>query len=152
MYFTEDNNYFEFNDYNNEYNDIDFKINNFNFNRNDNNLYKVEEGFNRGNMFKDTYSKYKNHVYKLKVNTDKDKLLYSLQAYTFALKDLNLYLDIYPNDKNILSLYNEYSKTLESLKNKYIKMYGPLCTSDVKNLDKWTWISNPWPWDKGGNK
>ena len=146
MYFTEENNYFEFNDYT----DIDFKMNDFNYNR-DSKLYSIDEGFNKGNMFRDLYSKYKNHIYKLKVSTEKDKLLYNIQSYIFAMKDLNLYLDTHPNDREILKKYNEYSKILDSLKNKYINTYGPLCTSNINSTEKWTWINNPWPWDKGGN-
>lgn len=146
MYFTEDNNYFKFDDYN----DIDFKMEDFNYSR-DSKLYSVDEGFNKGNMFKDLYSKYKNYIYKLKVSTEKDKLLYNIQAYTFALKDLNLYLDTHPNDKEILEKYKEFRNTLDKLKNKYVNTYGPLCTNDVTSSDKWTWINNPWPWDKGGN-
>ena len=83
MYFDQSNNYFEYDN-----------SNTITFDRN-NNIYSLDEGFNKGNMFKDIYSKYKNHVYKLKVNNEKDKLLYNIQMYTFALKDLVLYLDIF---------------------------------------------------------
>lgn len=58
-----------------------------------------------GNMFKNIYSKYKNHVYKLKINNKKDELLYIIQMHIFALKDLGLYLDINPNDISILKGY-----------------------------------------------
>ena len=136
MYFDQNNNY---------YND---NIN-INFDRNAK-LFSTDEGFNKGNMFKNEYISYKDHIYKLKVTNDKDRLLYEIQMYTFAIKDLVLYLDINPNDKDILKKYNEYSKELKSLKNKYENLYGPLCSFDVNNNDKWTWINNPWPWDKGG--
>ena len=67
------------------------------------------------------------------------------------MKDMNLYLDVYPNDKKILNSFHDYRKKYESLKKQYENEYGPLCMSNVVNTDKWTWISNPWPWDKGGN-
>lgn len=54
-----------------------------------------------GNMFKNIYSKYKNHVYKLKINNKKDELLYIIQIHL----DLGLYLDINPNDISILKGY-----------------------------------------------
>ena len=79
MYFDQSNNYFEYDN-----------SNTITFDRN-NNIYSLDEGFNKGNMFKDIYSKYKNHVYKLKVNNEKDKLLYNIQMYTFALKDIVIY-------------------------------------------------------------
>ena len=47
----------------NSYNDVDINIDSINFNR-DNSLYSPMEGFNKGNMFKNLYSKYKNHIYK----------------------------------------------------------------------------------------
>lgn len=136
MYFDQNNNYY------------DDSIN-ISFDRNTI-LYSLDDGFNKGNMFKNEYSKYGNHVYKLKVTTDKDKLLYDIQMYTFALKDIILYLDIHPDDKYILTKYKDYSKELKTLKSKYESIYGPLCSFDANNTDKWTWINNPWPWDKGG--
>ena len=37
------------------------------------------------------------------------------------------------------------------LKKKYESLYSPLCIENVTSTSKWTWINNPWPWDKGGN-
>ena len=142
MYFDETNNYFDIYESN-----VD--IDNISFNRN-NKLFTVEEGFNKGNMFNNLYSKYKNYVYKLKTNNKNDDLLYKLQMYTFALKDLNLYLDVHPEDETMMNEYKKVKRTLDDLKIKYQNVYGPLCSNDVTS-NKWTWINNPWPWDKGGN-
>ena len=71
--------------------------------------------------------------------------------YTFALKDLVLYLDIFDDDKKVLKLFHEYSVELDNLKKKYEKSYGPLCSFNSNNDNKWEWINNPWPWDKGGS-
>lgn len=163
MLYDENNNYFDIvsneleyeydiNKYidKSKYNDIDINIDSINFNR-DESLYSPMEGFNKGNMFSDMYSRYKNHVYKLKVTNDRDMLLYKIQMYNFAMKDMNLYLDIYPDDKKMVSNFQEYKKMYNELKNKYENVYGPLCAKDVVSSDKWTWIDNPWPWDKGGN-
>lgn len=144
MYFTNENNYFELEDYN----DIDFKINDINYSR-QNKEYDLEEGFNKGNLFEDLYSKYKNHVYKLKVSNDKDRLLYMIQIYCFAIKDMNLYLDVHPNDKNSINKINEYIRKSNELKKKYNNLYGPLEVNDLTSDSKWMWINNPWPWDKG---
>lgn len=139
MYFDQNNNYFDIDDSFNVIYDRDSK------------LYSLDEGFNKGNLFKDLYSKYKNHVYKLKVSNEKDKLLYNIQMYTFALKDLTLYLDVNNEDKKMLKKFKEYSTELDKLKNKYNSKYGPLCAFESDNINKWEWIDNPWPWDKGGN-
>ena len=151
MYFDEDNNYFEdmFDIETNKYNNFDIDIGSINFNRNDQ-LTNIEDGFNKGNMFNNLYSKYKNHVYKLKVSNKKDELLYTLQMHEFALKDLCLYLDTHPNDESILLEFNKISKKLNDVKEKYQRLYGPLTYCETLNTGSFDWINNPWPWDKGG--
>lgn len=159
MFFDETNNYFdvvsnenefelENNNYN--YNNINVNIDSINFNRNAS-LFSLDEGFNKGNMFSNLYSQYKNYVYKLKVNNPKDELLYKIQMYCFALKDYNLYLDIYPNDTTILREFRDVKLKLEELKKNYESKYGPLCVTSVESTSKWSWLDGPWPWDKGGN-
>ena len=135
MYFDENNNYFD------DYINISFDRSN--------KLYSYEEGFNKGNLFKDIYSKYKNYVYKLNVSSEKDKKLLNIQMYTFALKDLNLYLDTHPSDDSILVEFNRINNKLIELKKEYENLYGPLCINSM-NSDTYSWINNPWPWDKGG--
>ena len=154
MYFDENNNYFEM--YENEYelenkynNNFNVKIDNINFNR-ELSLYEPVEGFNKGNMFSNLYSKYKNYVYKLKVNNEKDELLYKIQVYSFALKDYNLYLDVHPDDSSVLMEYGKVKNKLDLVKSEYENKYGPLCASEVESSSKWTWLDGPWPWDKGG--
>ena len=87
----------------------------------------------------------------LKVDNERDKLLYKIQIYCFAIKDLNLYLDLHPNETDKLILFKKYNDELKKLKEEYNSKYSPLCLNDVNNTSKWTWINNPWPWDKGGN-
>lgn len=160
MLFNENNNYFDmveneiiFNKYIDQgiNKDININIDSINFNRSDE-IYTPLEGFNKGNMFPNNYLKYKDYVYKLKVNNNKDEMLYKIQMYTFALKDYNLYLDIYPNDVKILREFRDLNKELDSLKSNYEQNYGPLCITSVNSTSKWTWLDEPWPWDKGGNK
>lgn len=150
MYFDETNNYFDYNQKGN-INSFDINLDNINFNRGTK-LYTPENGFNKGNMFENIYSKYKNHVYKLTVNNKKDELLYKIQMYTFTLKDLNLYLDVHPTDQSMLYEYQKNKRLLDESISTYENKYGPLTSFNVTNNDKWTWINNPWPWDKGGNK
>ena len=136
MYFDENNNFF-------------YEVNSINVDRSKN-MFTLEEGFNKGNMFKKIYSKYKSYVYKLKVNDKKDELLYKIQMYSFAIKDLILYLDTHPTDQSTLNEYLKLVNKKETLIKEYESMYGPLCSNNVTSDDKWTWINNPWPWDKGG--
>ncbi len=146
MFFDETNNYFDI-----EYdNGITVNIDTINFNREET-LYKPLEGFNKGNMFPSIYSKYKNYVYKLKVNNPKDDLLYKIQMYSFALKDYNLYLDTHPEDTKVLREFRDVNQMYETSKQEYESKYGPLCITSANSTSKWTWLNEPWPWDKGGS-
>lgn len=165
MYYDDNSNYFEYNNeinkdyYNvnnskkyNSYNEINMENPTFNIvSYRNNNLFTPEEGLNKGNMFKDLYSPYKNYVYKIAVKGKKDELLLSIQELTFALKDLNLYLDVYPNDLEAMNTFKNYSEELKKYKEMYNKEFGPLCSTD-SNKEYFDWVNNPWPWDnKGGS-
>ena len=163
MYFDENNNYFDFISNDKEYEinkyvdktksfTTNINIDSINFNRDNNNLLSPLEGFNKGNMFNNLYSQYKNHVYKLSVNNKQDELLYKIQMYNFAIKDLGLYLDIYPNDTKILNELLTYKNNLDILKREYSINYNPITINEVNDKTNWSWINNPWPWDKGGNE
>lgn len=129
-----------------------YKTNKFNYenekydNKNNNNI-DLENGFYLGNIFINTYKPYKNYKPK-KINaySERQKMLLRLQELDFILNDLNLYLDINPND---MSMYETFKKTAleyDMLKKKYYDKYQVLeLCSDTKN--KYTWYKNPWPWD-----
>ena len=110
-----------------------------------------EEGFLRGNMESSSYIPYKNMTYlKPFLNSERQNDLYKLQEMDFAAHDLNLYLDTHPNDSNAIRLYNEYNKKAQMLSNTYERKYGPINLSDNQglNMSPWTWIKEPWPWNK----
>lgn len=116
------------------------------------NVVSPMEGFLRGNMFKDEYEPYKNLTYfKLNPSNDKERLLYQVMAYSFAINDLNLYLDLHPDNKGMLDLFKKYVKEEKELCNEYVNKYGPLEVSEVMG-HKFDWINSPWPWEnKGGS-
>lgn len=105
-----------------------------------------DDGYIYGNMFKDEYKPYKNYsVYKLKANDEEGKLKLKIMEETFIINDLNLYLDVHPND---MDMYKEFSKH-EKMLNKYIMEYQEKYNSIVLNSQKskYDWINNPWPWE-----
>lgn len=139
-------------------NDYDLNLNFFeipgsNFNdipRDNEELYSVKEGFMRGNMFRNLYKPYKNLTYlPLNPKTDREKKLYDIMALCFAINDLNLYLDLYPNDQECLRKIKEYIMEEKKLKKEFETMYGPLTINQVEG-NKYEWIENPWPWDNEG--
>lgn len=165
MYYDESNNYFQYdNEINkdyfnlnnskkyNSYNEINMPNATFNIvEYRNNNLYTPSEGLNKGNMFKELYNPYKNYIYKIVVKGKKEELLLSIQELTFALKDLNLYLDLHPDDKNALETFKNYSEELKRHKEIYNKEYSALCANEV-NKNYFDWVNSPWPWDNMGGK
>ena len=123
--------------------------NNFMMPTANNELVSPEEALKRGNLYENLYVPYKNYKpMKLKASTEREKLLNEIKSYGFAMKDLNLYLDVNPNNTSYINLYNEYRKLKENLVNQYEKIYGPL-TLTSKELEKnnWVWNNGPWPWE-----
>lgn len=114
-----------------------------------NNIADAYTGYIRGNMFNNLYDQYKNYkVRELKTNNKKEALLMEIMEHYFVITDLDLYLDIYPNDLNTIKLYNKYLSNLLKLKNDYQKNYGALdITSNYLDNNSWIWIDNPWPWE-----
>ena len=80
-------------------------------------------------------------------NNEKDYMMLLLQIYDFNLVDLNLYLDIYPNDVNMLNLRDKYLKEYETAKKNYETKYGAITTySETLNKAPWNWDSS-FPWE-----
>lgn len=113
------------------------------------NLYDPYQGFIRGNMFKDLYEPYKlNNPYNITPANDQAKMLTNIDALNFAMIDLNLYLDIYPNSKEHINLFNKYRVEKNNLVKEYESRYGPLTIdSDANNTYPWAWNRMPWPWE-----
>lgn len=118
------------------------------------NLASVKDGFAKGNMFNDLYDPYKNYRYQeLTVNNKQEELLLEIMALSFAINDLNLYLDLHPTDESILRKFKDLTEKAYSKEMEYVKCYGPLEVMDSESLSKFEWINNPWPWENtGGTK
>ena len=148
-------NYLEMNNLNKKY-DNDFKVDTININvnnfRKDNSLYSLSESLNKGNSFKNEYIPYKNYIYKVVVKGEKDTLLLKIQELTFRIIDLNLYLDIYPNNKDIFDNLKTSINELNNVKDTYEKKYGPLYINSSNDYNEYLWNKTISPWMNGGNK
>ena len=110
-------------------------------------LYSPKEGFEKGNMFMNLYNEYKNYQpVSLKPKNDQEKMLFNLQAICFAAHELNLYLDLHPEDQSMITLFNDYIKKIEELTRQYESKYGPLTTSFEMNKG-FNWVEEKWPWE-----
>lgn len=112
------------------------------------NLECVNKGFEKGNMFINLFEPYKNfEVGKVVPKTKREELLLNIMALSFAINDLNLYLDLHPKDMEVLKKFRDLSDTLWQKEMEYVNIYGPLEVDEGETLEKFTWINNPWPWE-----
>lgn len=125
---------------------------NYTFMNNDystsNNLYGAYEGYLKGNMFKNLYEQYKNYKPDtIKPSNEQEQDLFNLNQVMFAMHDLNLYLDINPNDKEMLNLFTKYKDMYNDLSLSYERKYGPLNVNKTGNRIPFDWESQIFPWE-----
>jgi spore coat protein JB len=130
---------------NNNYNQPTFTDNNVDAKA----LYDPYQGFIRGNMFKELYNTYKiSSPINLEPKNEQEEMLMYLDSLSFAAHDINLYLDIYQNDKDMVEAFKNYRKEANQVKEQYEKKYGPLfVNSDANTAYPWVWDNSPWPWE-----
>lgn len=113
------------------------------------NLFDPYQGFIHGNMFPNTYSPYKIQPLQIQPRNEQERLMLLAQMYGFAAHDLHLYLDVNPNDQDMIRLFNEYMDESKKAKMEYESKFGPISiSSESLNTYPWAWVSEPWPWDK----
>lgn len=82
-----------------------------------------------------------------KYSMSRQSLLKEIMTYSFAETELTLFLDTHPNDLKALEMHESVARKLKELKAQYNQQYGPLTSVDSNNLERWTWIEGPWPWE-----
>lgn len=111
-------------------------------------IYNLEEALKRGNAFPYLYDGYKNYVPgELKSNNARESLLLEIQMLDFSINDLNLYLDLNPNDTYAFQILKKYVSECKKKKEEYAKQYDPLVIDNL--TDKWVWSKGVWPWEEG---
>lgn len=84
-------------------------------------------------------------------NKTNNTALVELMALDFAIDELGLYLTTHADDQEALRLYWSYIKLAKEGREKYQKLYGPLLQTEITSDEKFSWLNDPWPWEKGGN-
>ena len=111
-------------------------------------LATINLALDRGNLFNNLYDPYKNYKYNNLTATNKrEELLLNVLRYDFVLTELKLYLDIYPKDRNMINLYNQYLEEKKRACFEYTKNFGPLTLDDQSYNNSWSWLQSPWPWE-----
>lgn len=140
------------NNYRDYYN---YENNNYNqpiYIQNKPNILDPYQGFIRGNMFSDLYNGYKlDKPININPSNKQAEMLTTIDSLCFTLIDLDLYLDIYSDDKKVLELYNYYKNSYDEYVKAYEKNYGPLSLDTTMKDDYFTWVLSPWPWENDSN-
>ncbi len=84
---------------------------------------------------------------------DNETLLLKLTELDFMAVDLGLYLNTHPDNAEAIAEYNKIVKAADSVRAKYEKAVGPMCSFRSINRceDKWQWDDCPWPWSREFN-
>ena len=79
---------------------------------------------------------------------EKKQLLLDIQIIAFVVKDVQLFLVTHPTCEGALEYFKYYNNLLTALTSEYEDKFGPLTVYGVNSNDVWTWIADPWPWEK----
>ncbi|MDE5583659.1 MAG: spore coat protein CotJB [Ruminococcus sp.] len=79
---------------------------------------------------------------------EREVLLDRIQKYSFAIKELNLYLDTHPDCRRALALFNKYNALLKSAEEEFSRRFGPITPLQTNDSQHWSWIDDPWPWER----
>jgi spore coat protein JB len=85
----------------------------------------------------------------MKMNkSEREMLMWKMQAYDFAMEEVGLFLDTHPNDQTALSYFKQYRDLKKQAEVDYVKKFGPVTIDNYDfDLSTWKWIDNPWPWE-----
>jgi spore coat protein JB len=84
-------------------------------------------------------------------DNSRSTLLRTIQIYSFALKDIQLYLDTHPKCMRALAYFNKYKTLRQKAVCEFNELYGPLTYEENNSSVEWNWISSPWPWERCDN-
>ena len=108
---------------------------------------RLNAKFLRGNMFDNEFVPFGKMGYlKPNIKNQKDQELFDIMEASFAINDYNLYLDLHPEDQNILKKYQMEVERLDKLSKEYTRKYGPLSLKDAE-YDTFKWAETSFPWE-----
>ena len=82
---------------------------------------------------------------------DCQKLLQQIRTVDFALYEVILYLDVYPNDCEALHTYHQLVARHKTLCQQYEQTCGPITATGNESHTTWDWIKKPFPWENDAN-
>ncbi|MBO5475148.1 MAG: spore coat protein CotJB [Bacilli bacterium] len=109
-------------------------------------LFDINTGFELGNMYECLYSSYKKYEPReIKAKNEREMLFLNILKLSFAINDLNLYLDIHPDDEKTYELFKKYCVLYQQCLTEYESKYQVLeLFHDI--YGKYTWYKG-FPWE-----
>jgi spore coat protein JB len=107
--------------------------------------YNTDEALTKGTLFPGLDLPFMNITNK--TNPYAGTPMGELMALGFAIKEINLYLDTHPKDKDAFDTLKSLNKLMQDGQEKFVRMFGPQTIMDITSGDEYTWLNNPWPWD-----
>lgn len=80
---------------------------------------------------------------------ERQRLYQWIHMVSFAMNDINLYLDTHPEDKEALAYFNQVREQRMQALKEYNCKYGPLTIDTATPEGKWLWSTQPMPWEGG---
>ena len=105
--------------------------------------YDAADALKRGTLFPGLDLPFMNMVNMEDVS---DTPLGEVVALCFVTHELLLYLDTHPDDAQAFQTLQAMQRLSAEAKRRYTAKYGPLTPSDLMGAERFTWLSDPWPW------
>ena len=74
-----------------------------------------------------------------------------IRPLCFVPVELDINLHTLPNCRIALDYYYRTLRELRRLTEQYENTVGPLTSAGVVSMDQWTWVKQPWPWQRRGD-
>lgn len=83
---------------------------------------------------------------------NRSKLMQEINETSFAVNDIQLYLDTHPCDENALEFFRKNASRRNELLGLYAREFGPLTIDSAVEAcgDTFQWAQQPFPWEEKG--
>ena len=112
------------------------------------NLFPPDEGFARGTIFRGLYEPYKKQTPIRPVpTTERERMLHDVNKYYFALHEMRMYLDNFPDDQEAINVFTNFQRNYIKAKREYEKRYERLTLKQESRYRPLNWTVGKWPWE-----